>query len=196
MADPTSSPRRLWYLAGSWAFAIATAVIFAWLTTGAYIRQMLLPLAGEADTARRECQSVPMCAPDAADLVDQQLSLLRHTRTLVLTSAWSLAILAVVTAAAATLLLRRGGSNIGRQVLGILWKVQPIGAVVLLVAQCASLYVGANKLAATPEAAQLFTSIKALDSPFTDAGNLYYLLWFAAASTTLTILTRVLHRSL
>ncbi|GGQ87302.1 hypothetical protein [Couchioplanes azureus] len=199
MADhSTGSPRRLWHLAGSWSFAIVSAVIFAWLTTGAYIRQMLLPLTGEADIARRECQSVPACAPDAADLIDQQLSLLRHTRILVLGSAWTVAILAFVTAVTTTLLLLllRGRGDTGRRILGLLWKIQAACTAVLLVAQGTFLHRGASTLATTPEAARLFTSIKVFDSPFTDAGNLYYLAWFIAASIAATALTRILHRSL
>ncbi|MFC3385393.1 hypothetical protein [Couchioplanes azureus] len=126
----------------------------------------------------------------------QQLSQLRHTRTLVLASAWSVAILAIITVSAATLCLLREQRGTRPRILGTLWKVQAASAAVLLVAQSAALGLGASTLADTPDSARIFTSIKAFDSPFTDVGNLYYLAWFVATSAAAAALTRILHRSL
>jgi hypothetical protein len=168
---PATDRRRPLYLTGAWLFTAVAIVGFAWLTTGSYVRQTLRPLPGEAGTTVRDCQAVPSCAPDALDLVNEQLVVLRHTRTLVYASAWSVTILAAVTVAAATVLFLRHRSVAPAPVLRYGWKAQAAVAAVLLVAQGVMLAVGARTLNATPEAARLFTAIKTFDSPFIDVGD-------------------------
>lgn len=197
MADPaTTGHPRLRHLVGGWLFSAGSIVVFAWLTAGAYVHQMLQPLPGEADLAERECRAISSCAPDAGELVKQQLSLLRHTKTLVYASAWSVPLLATITIAAATLLMLRERRDTLARFLGLAGKLQTAWATVLLVAQGVVLGIGASTLAGTSEAARMFTTIKAFDSPFTDAGNLYYLAWFIAVSVTAASLTRSHRRSL
>jgi hypothetical protein len=180
--------RAVRLLAGSWLVAVGSLIVFAWLTAGPYVRQNLRPLAGEADLTVRDCRADPSCAPDAADLVEHQLTLLRQTRSVVHLSAWSLSILALVAVALATVLVLSGR----RGPLGVVWKVQIGWVAALLVVQVAALVRGAVALTGTPLPARMFTAIKAFDSPFTDVGHLYYLAWFAGVGLVAALLTRAL----
>ena len=195
MADRTATRRATPYLIAGWVFAAASIVVFAWLTVGPYVRQTLRPLPGEADVALRECTADPACAPDAAGLVDRQVTLLGQMRTVVHLSAWSISILAVAAIAIATvLILRRRGAPLPR-VLDVVWKVQIGWAAALLVLQAGLLAAGANVLAGTPEPARMFAAVKAFDAPFTDVGNLYYLAWFAGVGLVAALLTRALQKT-
>jgi hypothetical protein len=182
------------YLVAGWLFAAASIVVFAWLTVGPYVRQTLRPLPGEADLALRECTADPACAPDAAGLVDHQVTLLSQTRTVVHLSAWSISILAVAAIAIATVLILRRPDAPSARLLGVVWKVQLGWAAALLVLQGVLLAVGANVLAGTPEPARMFAAIKAFDAPFTDVGNLYHLAWFAGVGLVAALLTRALRK--
>jgi hypothetical protein len=175
------------FLVGGWVVALGSLVFFAWLTVGPYVRQNLQPQAGEADLAVRECGAGTSCD----DLVDHQLSVLRQTRSVVQLSAWSISILAVVAVVIATVLVLRGR----RGPLGLLWKVQLGGAALLLVVQIVFLVRGASALHGTPISARMVTFITAFDGPFTDAGHLYYLVWFAGVGLVAALLTRALRQS-
>jgi hypothetical protein len=174
--------RRL--LAGGWLFALGSLVVFAWLTVGPYVRQNLRPSTGEAALAVRECGAGASCG----DLVERQLTVLRQTRSVVHLSAWSISVLAVVAMLIATVLVLRGR----RGPLGPLWKVQLGWAALLLVVQFAVLARGARVFDGTPVSARMVTFITAFDGPFTDAGHLYYLAWFAGVSLVAALLTRAL----
>jgi hypothetical protein len=180
------------YLVGGWLFAVASIVVFAWLTVGPYIRQNLRPLPEETGITLRECQADSSCAPDAADLVEHQVTLLRQARTVVYLSAWSISVLAVVAMAIATVLILRGQRASRARVLGVVWKLQIGWAAALLVVQGVVLAMGAGALAETPLVARMVTFIKAFASPFTDVGHLYYLAWFVAVSLVTTLFTRAL----
>lgn len=193
MADTGTRRRGLPLLAVSWAFAAGSALGFAWLTTGSYVRQALRPLPGEAGVTERDCLAVGSCAPDAADLVREQVALLELASGLAYASAWSLTGLAALTIAALTLLTVRRRRAAAARLAGVAWKVQAASATVAVIAHCVVLSLGARTLADTPDAARMFTFGKAFDSPFTDAGNLYYLAWLAAVGATAAILTRA-HR--
>jgi hypothetical protein len=192
LAESTVARRTLGYLAGGWLFAVASIVVFSWLTVAPYIRQNLRPLPGEADITLRECQADPACARDAADLVEQQVTLLRQTRAVVYVSAWSISILAVLAMAIATVLILRAQRVRTARTLGVVWKVQLGWTAVLLVVQGVMLAVGADILGGTPPVARMFTFIKAFDSPFIDVGHLYYVTWLAAVGLISALITRTL----
>jgi hypothetical protein len=192
LADPTVTRERTPYLAGAWLFAAASVVGFAWLTAGPYVRQNLRPLPGEAATTMRDCGADPSCAPEAAELVDRQLTLLGQSRTVVHLSAWTISILALVVVAVATVLLLRGRRGSSARVLGVLWKVQLAWTAALLAGQVVMLARGAGALGDTPPVARMFTFIKAFDSPFTDVGHLYYVAWLAGVGLVAALLTRTL----
>ena len=196
MAERTTTRRAMPYLVAGWLFAAASIVVFAWLTAGSYVRQTLRPLPGEADLALRECTADPACAPDAAGLVDHQVTLLSQTRTVVYLSAWSISVLAMVAIAIATVLILRRPDAQSARPLGVLWKVQIGWVAVLLVVQVVLLGIGANVFAGTPEPARMFAAIKAFDAPFTDVGNLYYLAWFAGVGLVAALLTRALRKTI
>jgi hypothetical protein len=192
LAERTTADRRIRLLVGAWIFAAVALVFFAWLTTGSYVRQMLRPLPGEADRTLRDCKAVPSCAPGATDMVNRQVDFLQHTRTLTYASAWSVAILATAVVAMATVFLLRRPNDRTVRLLGMAWAIQAAWTGLLLLTQATVLEVGSHRLADTPEAARMFTSIKAYDAPFTDAGNLYYLAWFIAVGCAAAALTRTL----
>jgi len=171
------------HLAGAWVFAAAAVVVFAWSTAGPYVRHMLRPLPGEART---------LVAPDAAELVDRQITFLGYARTVVHVSAWSVAVLAAVLVAVATVLMLRRRYGQTTRVLGIAWKAQAVWAAVLLLAQVVMLGLGAQRAAAIPEAARLFTFSRAFEAPYLEVGHLYYLAWFVVVGSAAAALTRAL----
>ncbi|MEV4706835.1 hypothetical protein [Actinoplanes sp. NPDC049316] len=180
------------HLVGAWIFAAVAVVVFAWLTAGPYARHILRPLPSEADTTLRDCRAVPACAPDAAHLVNQQVSILAQARTLTYISAWSVALLAAVLVAVSTVLHLSRRYELATRLLGVAWKVQAVWAAVLLLAQAAVLGAAAHTLAGIPEAARMFTATKAFEAPFTDAGNLYYFAWFIVVGSAAAAVTRTL----
>ncbi|MFI7598998.1 hypothetical protein [Actinoplanes sp. NPDC049681] len=156
---------------------------------------MLQPLPGEADLAERECKALTSCAPDAANLVGHQLSLLRLTRTMAYASSWSVAILSTIVVAGATVLVIRERRDTLARFLAVAWKLQAGWGVGFLVALGVVLGLSANTLSGTPPAARMFTFSKAFDSPFTDAGHLYYLAWLIAVSAVAAATTQALQHS-
>lgn len=197
MAD-TLTPRRatVLLLAVAWLCTAAAAATFAWKTAGAYVRQNLRPLPGEADLTARECQAVPDCAAGALDSVTEQLTLLRQARALVHVSSWAVIAVAVIVLATVTVLVLSRRHAAASRTARLGWKLQAAIAALLLAAHVALLTYGAGRLTATPEPARLVASTKAFEQPFTDIGHLYYLAWVTAVASALVLLTWAVQRSL
>lgn len=159
---------------GAWVFAAASLVLAAWLTAGSYARQALTTLPGGSSVIYSACRDAA-CSPDPADLIEQQLTTLRNTRSLVYGSAWSLTVLGTIILAVATVLILRDDRRAAR-FLDVAWKVQAAWAVLLT----ALLVSG---FTATPQA---------VAAPLTGDARLYYLCWFVSIATAGTALTRAL----
>ncbi|MEV6599274.1 hypothetical protein AB0M36_20835 [Actinoplanes sp. NPDC051346] len=194
--DLTTVRRNRLHLIAAWILTAAAVITFSWLTTASYVRQMLSPLPGEADTTMRECGTAASCAPDAAELVDQQLAYLQNTRILAYLSGWSLTILTTVILAVTTMLILLGRHERAVRYLDTAWRAQAGAALFLLLVTGTALAAGSRRLADIPDAARMFTFIKAFDSPYTDAGHLYFLAWLIAVGAVTAVVIRTLRKTL
>ncbi|GGQ78899.1 hypothetical protein [Couchioplanes azureus] len=197
MAERLAAGRRTrWHLGATWSLVAAAIITFSWLTTASYVRQTLSPRPGEADTTISDCRATAACAPDAAELVDQQLAYLGTTRVLAYVSGWSVTLLATAILVVATWRILRARNDRAARLLGTAWKAPAGAALFLLVAMATGLAAGARRLADIPDAARMSTFIAAFDSPFTDAGHLSFLAWLVAVGAALTIAIRTLQQPL
>ncbi|OJF10239.1 hypothetical protein [Couchioplanes caeruleus] len=188
--------RARWHLAATWILLAAATITFSWLTTESYLRQTLSPPRSEAETTISDCRTAASCAPDAAELVDQQLAYLRTTRVLAYLSGWSITILATVILAIATWRILRAHNDRAARLLTTAWKAQAGAALFLLTAMATGLAAGARRLADIPDAARMSTFIGAFDSPFSDAGHLSFLAWLLGVSAAMSIAIRTLRQPL
>jgi hypothetical protein len=197
LPDLTAVNRRpLRLLVGGLLFAGAAIALFAWQTTGAYVRQNFRPLAGESDIALRECTAVATCARDAVSTVHNQQSLLHQATVLVYWSAWGTTLAAALVVMAGTVLVFRQRQQASARLLGIAWRAQIAVAAVLLIAHGSLLAHGADMLSGTPDAATMFTFAKAFGAPFTDVGHLYYAAWFVSINAVMAFFMRASSRTL
>lgn len=172
---------RIYLLLGAWAFGGLYTTGYAWLTASAYARIVFASQEAERGIALRECSAVPDCAPDAADHLLRQESMLDNIMLVVRGTAWLMVLLQVLLLAVVTVLvLRRRGAAApaGARLAGVAWKIQTALIGLLLLVYLGMLGRGQATLAGIPDPARMVTFETAFESPFFDVGTMYYLAWF------------------
>ncbi|MFG1611029.1 hypothetical protein [Actinoplanes sp. NPDC049265] len=193
MAEPRR--RSLYLLASCWAAAVASIVLFAWLTTDGYATSQLTPLPGESQRTLQEC-TTSACASDAAALISKQLTALGNTKSLAFDTAWAIAILAAAFVLVTTVLFLRKKHRQAASFLNVAWKILAGATVLVFLVQLINLIRHASELTGVPSGARTFTYANAFTSPLTNFGHAYYLVWLVAVGGATALLMRSLQLSL